>query len=256
MLRLASAAASHPGLRRDQNEDAYCLRPDLGLYLVADGMGGHAAGEVASRIAVDTIQTFIARSAGWTETSDWPLPFDAARDVAANRLRISFHLANHQLATASAADGDLRGMATTASAVLADEDRVLLGHVGDSRIYLWHDGTLRQLTSDHSWVGDRVRAGILTESDARQHPWRNVVTRALSGGDDPDVDIVTAGVGPGDSLLLCSDGLSGVVADDTMGQVLGNGEPLEAQCRALIDAANEAGGPDNITVAVLRVHVE
>lgn len=256
MLHLASAAATHPGLRREQNEDTYCLRPDLGLYLVADGMGGHAAGEVASRTAADEIEQFIAETHEWHAEADWPFPYDGSQPVDANRLRMAFHLANQRLARAAACDGSLRGMATTASAVLAGRDSIAIGHVGDSRIYLWREAALRQLTVDHSWVGERVRAGIMSESDARQHPWRNVVTRALAGGDDPEVDILAPDLRAGDHLLLCSDGLSGVVPQDTVGRLMGGCSTLDEMCRTLIDAANEAGGPDNITVVILRVDVE
>jgi serine/threonine protein phosphatase PrpC len=254
MLRIASAAASHPGLRRDQNEDAYCIRPDLGLYLVADGMGGHAAGEVASRLAVDTIESFIERTQHVNDIDEWPA-YDPAQGIDGNRLRMAFNLANRRLSEAATGDAALRGMATTASAALAGDRTIVIAHVGDSRIYRWRNRALEQLTLDHSWVGDRVRAGILTESDARQHPWRNVVTRALAGGEDPQVDIATLDVQDGDRLLLCSDGLSGVVPQARVEQLLGDESPLESTCQALVDAANAAGGPDNITVAILRADV-
>jgi protein phosphatase len=255
MLRIASAAASHPGLRREQNEDAYCIRPDLGLYLVADGMGGHAAGEVASRLAVDAIEAFVEETREATEADQWPETLDPAQGIDGNRLRMAFHAANRRLAEAAAANAALRGMATTASAALVSDGTIVIGHVGDSRIYRWRRQSLEQLTVDHSWVGDRVRAGILTESDARQHPWRNVVTRALAGGEDPQVDIMTLDVADGDLLLLCSDGLSGVVSQDRVEALMRAGHSLESTCQALVDAANAAGGPDNITVAMLRADV-
>jgi serine/threonine protein phosphatase PrpC len=125
--------------------------------------------------------------------------------------------------------------------------------VGDSRLYLWRKGQLTQLTEDHSWVNEQVRAGILSEIDARSHQWRHVVTRALSGGDDPQVDVAEMDIQKGDRLLLCSDGLSGVVGLDKIGEILGNTGPLDDACRALVDAANLAGGPDNITAAILQV---
>ena len=255
MLRIASAAASHPGLRREQNEDAYCVRPDLGLYLVADGMGGHAAGEVASRLAVDAIEDFIQGTQQVTDADQWPQPYDPGQGIDGNRLRMAFHLANRRLSEAAAGNSALRGMATTASAALVGERAIVIAHVGDSRIYRWRNRALEQLTTDHSWVGDRVRAGILSESDARQHPWRNVVTRALAGGEDPEVDIATLDVQDGDRLLLCSDGLSGVVPHERVEQLLGHESSLETTCLALVEAANAAGGPDNITVAILRADV-
>jgi protein phosphatase len=122
-------------------------------------------------------------------------------------------------------------------------------------VYLYRGGALTQVTQDHSWVTEQVRAGVLTESDARHHPWRHVVTRALSGGDDPEVDVRELDVQVGDRILLCSDGLSGVVAPDKLAGILGRSGPLEQTCQDLVDAANEAGGPDNITVAMLQVDV-
>jgi protein phosphatase len=131
----------------------------------------------------------------------------------------------------------------------------VVAHVGDSRIYLWRDGKLRQLTEDHSWVSEQVRAGVLSEIDARRHPWRNVVTRALAGGEDPEVDVALLELRKGDRLLLCSDGLSGVVAPDKLAEIMGQPGDLPATCTALVAAANAAGGPDNITVAILKVDV-
>ena len=189
-MKLSWAVRTDPGLRRSSNEDSYCTRPDLGLFVVADGMGGHVAGEVASRLAVETIQTFIAETAGADKNRTWPFPFEPQISLEGNRLKAAFRLANRQIANAMADSVDLRGMATTASAVLVGKSSACVGHVGDSRVYALRDGTLRQITDDHSWVEEQVRAGTMTATAARQHPWRNVVTRALSGGTDPEVDTV------------------------------------------------------------------
>jgi protein phosphatase len=131
----------------------------------------------------------------------------------------------------------------------------VVAHVGDSRVYRWRQGELQQVTQDHSWVGEQVRAGVLSDADARRHPWRNVVTRALSGGEDPDVEIAEVQLEPGDRLLVCSDGLSGVVPFEKLREIVGANDDLQTTCNRLIDAANEAGGPDNITVAMLKVDV-
>jgi protein phosphatase len=256
MLRISSAVASHPGLRREENEDSYCVRPELGLYLVADGMGGHAAGEIASKLAVEAIEAFVADTKTADVNRTWPFPFDRALSLEANRLKAAFRLANRRIATAMDGNEALRGMATTAAAVLIGPKQPVIAHVGDSRIYVWRDGQLVQLTQDHSWVSEQVRAGVMTEADARQHPWRNVVTRALAGGDDPEVDVADVPVHSGDELLVCSDGLSSVVARAELERILGQHQSLDATCQALINAANEAGGPDNITVAMLKVDVE
>jgi protein phosphatase len=255
MITLSSAVLSHPGLRREANEDTVCARKDLGLYLVADGMGGHAAGEVASRMAAQVIETFINDTREADVNTTWPFPYDTALSLDGNRLTAAFRLANRRLSAAMQGDEDLRGMATTAAAFLANKGKPVVAHVGDSRIYLWRDGRLTQVTQDHSWVNEQVRAGVLTEADARHHPWRHVVTRALSGGDDPEVEVSELDVQPGDRILLCSDGLSGVVPPDRVAGIVGRGAPLEETCQDLIDAANQAGGPDNITVAMLQVDV-
>jgi protein phosphatase len=241
-------------LRRPGNEDAYCSRPDLGLYVVADGMGGHAAGEVASQLAVDVIERFLGESEH-LDAAHWPLPWDPQLGREANRLRTAIRLANQRIGAAMAADDALRGMATTAAAVLLTEEAHVVAHVGDSRVYLWREGRLRQLTEDHSWVGEQVRAGALSDADARRHPWRNVVTRAIAGGPDPDVDVAPLDVAAGDRVLLCSDGLSAVVAHERLEAIFAGRRPLQETCDALVAAANEAGGPDNITALTLQIDV-
>lgn len=256
-MRLSWAVATHPGLRRESNEDAYAARPDLGLFVVADGMGGHAAGEVASKAAASTIEAFADDTRARDLNRTWPFPLEPALSIDGNRLKAAFRLANRNVAERVAAAQELRGMATTASAVLLSAAETghasaAIGHVGDSRVYLCRRDGMRQLTDDHSWVGEQVRAGTLTDDDARRHPWRNVVTRAISGGADPDVDVIDVAVEPGDRLLLCSDGLSGVVAEDVMARLACDG-PLEAACDRLISAANDAGGPDNITVVLVQI---
>ncbi|HVD94107.1 MAG TPA: PP2C family serine/threonine-protein phosphatase [Vicinamibacterales bacterium] len=253
-MKLSWAVRTDPGLRRSSNEDSYCTRPDLGLFAVADGMGGHVAGEVASRLAVETIQTFITETAGADKNRTWPFGYEPAISLEANRLKAAFRLANRGIANAMADSADLRGMATTASAVLTGKNSACVGHVGDSRIYVLRNGTLEQITEDHSWVEEQVRAGTMSASAARQHPWRNVVTRALSGGGDPEIDTVEISPVHGERFLLCSDGLSAVVPNDAIARILGGDEGgLEGVCERLVGAANEGGGPDNITVLVLEV---
>lgn len=247
--------ASDRGLRREENEDSYVSRQDLGLFMVADGMGGHAAGEVASRMAVQAVEAFVSDTRDADPNRTWPFPYDPEISLDANRLKAGFRLANRRLAAAMADNESLRGMATTAAAVLLGRERPVVAHVGDSRVYLYRDGELKQVTEDHSWVSEQVRAGILSDADARRHPWRNVVTRALSGGDDPDVEVADIELAAGDRLLICSDGLSGVVTTERMQEIVAAGQELEETCRALIAAANDAGGPDNITVAMLQVDV-
>jgi len=255
MMRVTAAVASHPGLRRPQNEDAHCLRPDLGLYLVADGMGGHAAGEVASRTVAAAVEEFVAATDHATLDSTWPFSYDSTLTLHANRLTMAIRMANQRMQQAIDGNEALRGMATTVAALLMGHDDGVVAHVGDSRVYRWRDGGLVQLTQDHSWVSEQVRAGVLTERDARHHPWRNVVTRALTGGPDPIVDVHQLGSRARDRLLVCSDGLSGVVSAEALARIVGTSQSPDQACRSLVDAANHAGGPDNITVTVLYLDV-
>jgi serine/threonine protein phosphatase PrpC len=251
---LTWAVRSDPGLKRTSNEDSYAARPDVGLFVVADGMGGHVAGEVASRVAVEAIEAFIHETAGADKNRTWPFPFDPTVSLEANRLRAAFRLANRKIASAIADSQDLRGMATTASAVLLGPQGASVAHVGDSRVYVLRSGKLEQITHDHSWVEEQVRAGTLTPTAARQHPWRNVVTRALSGGEDPEVDVTDIVPRPGERYLLCSDGLFTVVPDGRIAELLGDMKgPLDAISAALVAAANDAGGPDNITALILQI---
>jgi PPM family protein phosphatase len=249
------AVSSDPGLRRSSNEDSYCTRPDLGLYIVADGMGGHVAGEVASRVAVEAIQVFIQETAGADKNRTWPFPFEPALSLEANRLKAAFRLANRRIASTIADSHDLRGMATTASALLTGPDGACVAHVGDSRVYVLKKGKLEQITNDHSWVEEQVRAGTMSPTAARQHPWRNVVTRALAGGEDPEVDVTQVQPVRAERYLLCSDGLFSVVPDEQIASILDDRSvPLEEVCKRLVEAANNAGGPDNITALVLEVN--
>ena len=247
-MRVRWAAATHPGRRRASNEDAYCARPDLGLFVVADGMGGHAAGEIASRLAVDTIESTVAAGdCSAPDGRDWTL--------GERRLQVGFERASQAISDQTARNPRLKGMATTASALLLSSGTAAIAHVGDSRIYLWREFLLQQLTHDHSWVAEQVTLGLLTHAEARQHPWRNVVTRALSASDPPQVELSPLKVQPGDRLLISSDGLHGVIGDERIAEVIGAVADLDEACQRLIDEANAAGGPDNITTLMLDIDV-
>jgi protein phosphatase len=258
-MRVTWAAASDPGTRRLVNEDSYAARPDLGLFMVADGMGGHAAGEVASRLAVEAIEAYVTEVRSRQAASEKPAsPFDtdSGRESAASILTGAFRIANRRIAEAVDHEAALKGMATTASALLLDETTPsVIAHVGDSRIYLLRDGRLARITQDHSWVEEQVRAGVLDALAARQHPWRSVVTRAINGGEDPRVDVITLPLVRGDRILLCSDGLPVVVNDERIASIVAESADPEEICRRLVAAANEEGGPDNITILAIEIHV-
>ena len=179
-MQISWAARTDVGRRRSQNEDSYGADPELGLFVVADGMGGHAGGEVASRLAVTEIQKVIVATADLGPDDTWPAAFDQEIGTGGNRLRAGFDAANRRIAREVEGSEELRGMATTAVVVLVTTGQAALAHVGDSRAYHSRAGHFSRLTGDHSWVEEQMRAGMMTESAAREHPWRNIVTRALS----------------------------------------------------------------------------
>lgn len=242
-MKPAVFGLSDVGHCRETNEDQFFFDPSLGLYAVADGMGGHAAGEVASRLAVEAVaETFRLNGA----------PRD--RRHAADKLRAALAEANRRICESIRAHVEQRGMGTTLVALIIGDNHAIVGHVGDSRAYLLRDGRLERLTSDHSWVSEQVRAGLLTDDDAQRHPMRNIVTRALGSRDEVTADVAEHEIRPGDVFLLCSDGLNAMLTDDQIREQLVRhaGDP-EAACRALVAAANARGGEDNTTVIVLSV---
>ncbi|OFV87919.1 MAG: hypothetical protein A2V74_08795 [Acidobacteria bacterium RBG_16_70_10] len=251
-MKIVYEALSDIGRKRKGNEDSYSLNPEQELFVVADGMGGHAAGEVASRMAVDAINEFVTISGG-SEEITWPFGLDDSISYDGNRLKTAIRHANRRLLEATRERSDYEGMATTVAAVLVDGQTANIAHVGDSRIYLWRDGAMTLLTTDHSWVNEQIQSGVISPEQARSHPLRNVVTRALGGRADLAVDVQSRPVGPGDVLLLCSDGLTTMVGDEDIARLLGeSGGDLGLAARALVDAANEHGGEDNITVVLVR----
>jgi protein phosphatase len=230
-MKLAVGARTDVGRGRPANEDNYLAPPDGRLFAVADGMGGHRAGEVASATAIDALQAAFARGA----------PLDEAVGEA-----------NAAVFEKASANLDMRGMGTTlTAAALLDRDVLLLGHVGDSRAYLWRDGDVIQITEDHSLVEQLVREGRLRPEEAAVHPQKAIITRAL--GIDPEVEVDTYPVKlrPGDRVLLCSDGLTNMVADSAIAGVLRRQRDPQLAAETLVDLANEAGGDDNITVVVI-----
>lgn len=240
------------GRKRKHNEDAFALDLNDGLFIVADGMGGHAAGEVAARITVETIGEFIAATRQ-KEEATWPFKYNHSLHFNSNRLAIAIEKANERVMAAVAAQPWLKGMGTTVVAGLLNEKILSLAHVGDSRAYLFRDGKLQRLTDDHSWVHEQVAAGILTEDEAKSHPLKNVVTRALGGGPSVSPDLQELSFSARDRFLFCSDGLTTMLSDEEIEQFVAENEDPQQLCRALVDLANEKGGVDNITVVVARV---
>jgi protein phosphatase len=227
------ATATHAGRVRRKNEDAYYAEPPL--FAVADGMGGALAGELASRISVQTLGELAA------DGSD------------EERLGAAVRLANRRVAERATSDPRASGMGSTVTAALVGQAAVTFAHVGDSRAYLWRGGVLTRLSDDHSLVAEWVRAGALAPEEAAQHPQRSVITRALGADWQIEIDIWSTPTRTGDVILLCTDGLSGFVDDAAVARTLEDHEDLDAAVRALIDAANAAGGEDNITAVAFRL---
>jgi protein phosphatase len=251
-VRITCQALSDVGRKRKGNEDSLFLSEEQPLFVVADGMGGHAAGEVASKVAVEAIAEFVELTGGNQEIT-WPFGLDDSISYEGNRLKTAVRHANSRVLEATRQSAEYEGMATTVAAVLVDGDVANLAHVGDSRIYLWSGGEIRLLTRDHSWVNEQIENGAISAEQARSHPLRNVVTRALGGRADLLVDIQSRRMATGDVLLLCSDGLTTMVPDEDIARVLGesNGDVGQA-ARALVHLANDRGGEDNITVLLVK----
>jgi protein phosphatase len=240
------------GRRRKINEDSFLVSPESSLYAVCDGMGGHNAGEVASRMAVETISAFIQRSAVEKEIT-WPWGLDANLSFDANRLKTAIRLANARVFQAADNREELTGMGTTVVSALVSGGAMTIGSAGDSRCYLVRGGALKQLTRDDSWVSAALGEGILNSDDVEHHPLRNVITKAVGARDAIDLDVLEHDLQPGDLVMLCSDGLHGMVSDQEIERILlASPESLEAASARLVEAANEAGGRDNVTVVLLR----
>ena len=250
-MQIEAFGLTHVGRQRQHNEDALLVAPDARLFLVADGMGGHAAGEIASRIAVDSITEFIVHTK--EDDGTWPHAYDEHFRRATNRLMAALRLANTRVLEAMRKDARLRGMGTTVVACMSDGETMSVAHVGDSRAYLVREGKLSRLTNDHSWVFEQVQAGMLTEAEAEKHPLRNVITRALGGALSVTPDAAEVISQPGDVYLLCSDGLTGMVPEDEILRLVSeNSANLEIACQQLIDVANQRGGLDNITAVLVK----
>lgn len=253
-MRFDGFVATDVGMKRKANEDNFCSNQELGLFVVADGMGGHAAGEVASRIAVEEIRRVLSTT---REDEDWTWPdtFDPNVSLGANQLRFAIHLANEKIRGTTLDRAECRGMGTTVVAALLAGEHCSIAHVGDSRAYLIREGKIKLLTSDHSWVNDQLRQGFLTLEHARNHPFRNVITQALGSGTDVRVDLLELPVRMGDLLILCSDGLNSMLTDSEILTIVrqGKDQSLDAVTMNLIKAANEKGGDDNITVALVQI---
>jgi PPM family protein phosphatase len=248
---LAAHGATHPG-RRASNEDAFLVEPTLGLFVVADGMGGHKAGEVAARLAIDTIHEFIEESRSVADLT-WPYGLDPSLSIDANRLRTAVRLANTRVLEASEENDDCTGMGTTVVAALAGKERLVFVGVGDSRIYLSRHGALKQLTRDDSWVATVLaREPGMTETALAQHPMRHVLTSVIGARADTEPEVEERGFDTDDVVLLCSDGLHGAIGLSEISTLLASQSSVDELTSALVKGALARGASDNVTAVVIR----
>lgn len=251
-MRIEVSGQTHVGMKRNHNEDNLLLLPEERLFVVADGMGGHSSGEVASQIAVEEMGEFF-RMTGQDHEATWPYKMDKSRNYDENRLAVGIKLANSRIFQKAGTERKYEGMGTTiVSVFFANDDEVVVGHVGDSRVYYFRDGTLKQITEDHSLLNDYLKAKKLTPEEIEAFPHKNVIVRALGMKDNVLVDVNRVQPKPGDIFLLCSDGLSGMVNDAQMQELLRGQSDLEKAAAMLIDAANANGGNDNVTCVLAR----
>ncbi len=240
------------GRRRKLNEDNFLVETDIHLYAVCDGMGGHNAGEVASKMAIETLGAFIGKSHKEKEIT-WPYGLDVNLSFDGNRLKTALKLANKKVFKAADNREDYTGMGTTAVAGIVNGDVLTVGSAGDSRCYVFADGKLTQITRDDSWVSAAWAEGILSADEIERHPLKNVITKAIGAKEDIDINVVEHKLKPGDVALICSDGLHSMISDE---QILAAVTPfpasLEEAATKLIDAANAAGGKDNVSVVLIR----
>jgi serine/threonine protein phosphatase PrpC len=240
-MRISCAGNTDVGVVRSGNEDSFLLDCAQGLFIVADGMGGHAAGEVASEMAVNIVSKELGSLRGLSDGE------------AAAKMRSAIRKANAAIFDRTLAEHDKRGMGTTTTVMVLFSRRYLIGQVGDSRAYLLREGQLLQLTKDHSYVQEQVDAGLLTPEQARTHPYSNVITRCVGANEDVAPDVYFGNLEQKDVVLLASDGLTGMLEDDQIAAIMAAEENPESAVNKMIADANRRGGLDNITAIVVRV---
>jgi protein phosphatase len=250
-MKIRYAAKTDVGMKRNHNEDYFSLIEDEQLFIVADGMGGHASGEVASKLAAETVGEFYQRTKD--EEATWPYKMDRSLSYIENRLVCGIKLANYKIFEAACRDLRYKGMGTTIVTTLICGDKIYVAHVGDSRCYRVRQGQIQQITRDHSLLEDYKEAKPdMTEEEERNFPHKNVITRALGMRETVQVDIRSHLIKSGDVYILCSDGLSGMVVDEQICQIASNAKSLERAVAELVDAANRNGGTDNVTTLLLQ----
>ena len=250
-LKKDYGAASSKGKVRSKNEDSILLSRKLDLIAVADGMGGHRGGEIASKMATDTIKQILLDIDAKIITNKHK---SKTMSAVANNLLLAFKHANLRILNSSHKDSKHKGMGTTLTAALVHEDRVCIAHTGDCRGYLYRKNTLSQITTDHSLVNEHLQKGVMTSKQAKNSKVHHILTQALGVVKNPRFDILELPVNVGDILLLCSDGLFKQLKDEKIAKILSLDTTAQTVCRKLVEEANNAGGGDNISVAAVKFH--
>lgn len=249
---IQSHGASDIGRKRQRNEDSYAVNPDVHFYLVADGMGGHNAGDVASATAAKTIESYIVRTHEERELT-WPFGIDPKISFDGNRLRTALKLANHKIWQLADSNQEYTGMGTTVVCAIVREDSATIGSVGDSRAYLVRDQQIQLLTKDDVWLNETWVRRAFTEDQLSKLPLKNVLSKAIGSKEEVDFPVQEVQLQDGDIILMCSDGLHGLVNDQQILATASQHQPdLQKICSTLIGLANEAGGKDNITAVAIR----
>jgi protein phosphatase len=249
---IESSGHSETGPVRENNEDCFLVSADLSLFVVADGMGGHAAGEVAARLAVDAIAAFIRDTRDGDGSVSWPGGIDPALSFAGNRLWAAIHRAHEQVRAAARERDDYAGMGTTVVCALIEGRRLLIGHVGDSRLYRLIGGQLRAETRDDTWGATVLAGDDIDRLRAATHPMRNVLTNVIGARDVIEIHVAERELTDGEIILLCSDGVHNALGDAELTALLSGGERFEALARVVVERAIASGGRDNATAVVLR----
>ena len=264
-MRILSCGITDVGLKRGHNEDNYLINEELNLFVVADGMGGHAGGEYASAICVNTVEEVVTSLetnadqmvegpiiAGAVSNPDPIEKSDDPVEIAREKLRYAVQLSGRRIYAKAQDMPEFHGMGTTAVVLLIEAGNAIVAHVGDSRVYTIRNGKAEQMTDDHSLVFQKMKEGLITAEQAKTHRMRNVITRSLGYQEDVEVDVQVRAIRKGDRFMLCSDGLSGHVELDEIGDILDKSNPQDG-ARRLVELACERGGEDNITCIVARI---
>ena len=256
-MKASFVAQTDVGLKRKENEDSYLVDESSRLFIVADGMGGHAAGDLASRVAVESICDYMRENSAVPMKGTAPFGFNPEVSEAANRVTNAILIANRKIRQIATQNEQAAGMGTTVVCAQLDGRVATIANVGDSRVYLFRQSGYRQISEDHSWVNEQLQKNLITAEDARVHPWRNVITRALGSRDEVEVDIFIERLRSGDQLLLCTDGLSGMIDDISLFEILTDTSATqEEKSERLIEEAKKAGGTDNITHVLISMMEE